>query len=174
MINSSPSLTRTPFYQIILSLFKVSFGEREHHMHSQYMYLAPWICVLSRGVSYTRKCTKMKPPFPLVTHSSHIRVGLWWKNTQITGDKSQALPWFPHLYPCICPQNIRNTYTEVNIAVLNYHSVVPASHTEACSVMVFFLLVHIYFLDLYGTVGWSSKSSRSWPSLKQICNYIHY
>ena len=28
---------------------EVSFGEREHHMHSQ--YLLPRICVLSRGVS---------------------------------------------------------------------------------------------------------------------------
>ncbi len=29
----------------------VSFGEREHHMHTWYMYLMPRICVPSRGVS---------------------------------------------------------------------------------------------------------------------------
>ncbi len=47
---SSSPLIRTPLLpNNSLLLREVSFGEREHHMHS--WYLLPRICILSRGVS---------------------------------------------------------------------------------------------------------------------------
>ena len=49
-VYSSPPLIRTPLLPRNFVLIReVSFGEREHHMHFQ--YLLPRICVLYRGVS---------------------------------------------------------------------------------------------------------------------------
>ena len=47
---SSGPLIRTPILKKNLPSLEVSFGEREHHMHSQ--YLLPKICTLYRGVSF--------------------------------------------------------------------------------------------------------------------------
>ncbi len=58
---SSHSLIRTPFCQEILS-----FGDREHHMHSQ--YLLPNIGALSRGVcSLGTQCPIREGPLYIKT-----------------------------------------------------------------------------------------------------------
>ncbi len=57
---SSPPLIRTPLLpQNSVLIREVSFAEREHHMHSQ--YLLSKICVLYRGVSFL-KCPLREGP----------------------------------------------------------------------------------------------------------------
>ncbi len=57
LIYSSLRLIRMPLLpRNSVLIGEVSFGDREHHMHSQYLLPRIWQCVLSRGVSCLEGC----------------------------------------------------------------------------------------------------------------------